>query len=295
MLSRRKFSKMALAGIPLSATFTQLVFAQKKINSTIAGVPIGSQSYSFRNMTLDECLKSMALLGLGVCELYAPHVEPKDPATGRALSRTALRDWRLSTSMDVFKAARKKFDAVGIELSAYNYSFKDDFTDPEIDRGFEMAKALGVGIITASSTLTSAKRVVPFAEKHNMTVAYHGHDDVADSNQFAKPEAFAAAMAMSKHFQVNLDIGHFVAAGYDPVKYISENHDHILVLHIKDRKKNRGANLPWGQGDTPIKEVLQLLRDKKYRIPALIEYEYQGTDAATEVKKCFDYAKAALL
>ena len=294
MVSRRGFAKLVLGGLPISAALSKVGFAQKKINSTINGVQIGSQSYSFRNMSMEDCIKSMAEVGLGVCELYAPHVEPKDPATGRALSRTALRDWRLSTSMDVFKTAKKKFDDAGIELVAYNYSFKDDFTDAEIDRGFDMAKALGVNIITASATVTAAKRVVPFAEKHNMTVAFHGHDYITDANQFAKPEAFAAAMAMSKHFQINLDIGHFVAAGYDPVKYIIENHEHILVLHIKDRKTNRGANVPWGQGDTPIKQVLQLLRDKKYKIPALIEYEYNGTDAVAEVKKCFQYAKDAL-
>lgn len=288
MVTRRDFAKLALAGIPISAALGQMGFAQKKINSTINGVQIGSQSYSFRNMTLDDCIKSMSEVGLGVCELFAPHVEPK------GLARTALRDWRLSASMDVFKTAKKKFDDAGIELIAYNYSFKDDFTDDEIDRGFDMAKALGVNIITASATVTAAKRVVPFAEKHNMTVAYHGHDDINNPNEFAKPEAFAAAMAMSKHFQINLDIGHFVAAGFDPVKYITENHEHILVLHLKDRKTNRGANVPWGQGDTPIKQVLQLLRDKKYRIPSLIEYEYQGTDALAEVKKCFQYAKDAL-
>jgi len=294
MVTRREFAKLALSGIPFSAALAPIGLAQRKINSTVNGVQIGAQSYSFRDLPLDGCLKSMVVLGLGACELYAPHVEAKDPATWRTLSRTTVRDWRLTTSLDVFKNVRKRFDDAGIELVAYNYSFKDDFTDDEINRGFDMANALGVGIITASSTLTVAKRVVPFAEKHNMTVAFHGHDDITDPNQFAKPEAFAAAMAMSKHFQINLDIGHFTAAGYDPVKYISEHHEHILVLHIKDRKSNRGANVPWGQGDTPIKQVLQLLRDKKYKIPALIEYEYTGADTVAEVKKCFQYAKDAL-
>ena len=65
--------------------------------------------------------------------------------------------------MDVFKDVRKKFNDAGILLYAYNYSFRDDFTDPEIERGFEMAHALGVTHLTASSTVTCAKRVDPFA------------------------------------------------------------------------------------------------------------------------------------
>jgi L-ribulose-5-phosphate 3-epimerase UlaE len=53
--------------------------------------------------------------------------------------------------------------------------------------------------------------------------------------------------------------------------------------------------VPWGQGDTPIKQVLQLLKEKKYPMRAFIEYEYKGTDdAVTEVKRCLQYCKDAL-
>jgi sugar phosphate isomerase/epimerase len=122
----------------------------------------------------------------------------------------------------------------------------------------------------------------------------HNHSNLTDPNQFAKPESFKAALEMSKQFAVNLDIGHFFAAGFDPVEYIEAHHARITSLHIKDRKKENGPNTPWGEGDTPIKEVLQLLKRKKYNIPANIEYEYQGQDTVAEVKKCFQYIKDAL-
>jgi len=201
----------------------------------------------------------------------------------------------LTAPLEEIKAVRKKFDDAGISLYAFNLSFNDSFTDEEIDRGFDMAKALGVGVITASATVSSARRVAPFAEKHNLIVAFHGHSDVKDPNQFAKPEAFERALAMSPKFAINLDIGHFVAANYDPVEYIKAQHEHILVLHLKDRKRDQGPNTPWGQGDTPIKQVLQLLKKEKYPMRALIEYEYKGaSDSVTEVKKCFEYCKDAL-
>jgi sugar phosphate isomerase/epimerase len=101
----------------------------------------------------------------------------------------------------------------------------------------------------------------------------------------------------SPYIGVNLDIGHFVAAGGDPVAYIREHHQKIVTLHIKDRKKNHGANLPFGQGDTPIVQVLRLLRDNKWKIPANIEYEYgegANLDTIAEVKKCYEYCKQAL-
>jgi sugar phosphate isomerase/epimerase len=100
-------------------------------------------------------------------------------------------------------------------------------------------------------------------------------------------------MKLSKYFWINLDIGHFVSAGYDPVAYLSEHHERIATLHIKDRNKAHD-NLPFGQGATPIKAVLQLLKKNKWKIPANIEYEYKGQDSVAEVKKCFEFMKAAL-
>lgn len=309
MVTRRTFGKLALASLPLARAFG-------KIDSKIAGVQLGTQSYSFRDLSLDDAIKAMVADGLGDCELFAPHIEgghtdkapappsgggrrpgPPDPAraAARKEEREELRKWRLSVSLDYFKGIKKKFNDAGINLYGYNYSFNDSFTDEEIDRGFGMAKALGVKIITASTTLPIAKRVAPFAEKHKMIVAMHGHSNLTDPNQFAKPESFAAAMAMSKYFKVNLDIGHFTAANYDAVDYIQKNHENIMLLHLKDRKKDEGPNTVWGQGDTPIKQVLLLLKEKKWPVPAFIEYEYKGEGTSQEeVKKCYDYCKQVL-
>ena len=283
MYSRRTFSQMALAGIASGP-----LLAQKKIDSTIGGVLLGAQSYSFREKPLDGVIQAMTEIGLGECELYSPHVEPR-------LSREELRKWRMSVSLEELRRVRKKFDDAGINLYAYNLSFNDGFTDDEIDRGFEMAQTLGVEMITASSTVTAAERIAPIADRHRMMVAFHGHSDVKDPNQFAKPESFAAALMMSRYFAINLDIGHFTAANYDPVEYIRANHEKIFVLHLKDRKRDQGANTVWGEGDTPIRGVLELLKREKYPMRALIEYEYRGAaDSTAEVQKCLEFCKAAL-
>ena len=208
MLSRRDFHRLALAALPAS-------LAIAKPNSKIHGVQLGAQSYSFRDRSLDEAIEGMVEVGLSECELWQGHVEPK-AAGGRA----ALRDWRTTTSMDVFKDVRKKFNDAGILLYAYNYSFRDDFTDAEIERGFVMAHALGVTRLTASSTVPCAKRVDPFAAKHKVYVGMHGHDSTKPG-EFATPQSFEEAMAgSSKYIAINLDIGHFTAAGGDAVDYL---------------------------------------------------------------------------
>jgi sugar phosphate isomerase/epimerase len=289
MITRRYFAKLAIAAVPAAS-------ALAAINSKFDGVQLGVQSYSFRDLSLDDALKAMVADGLGLCELFAPHIEGGHPDKKPArMPREELRQWRTTVPLSYFTGIKKKFKDAGVDLYAYNYSFSADMTDEEIDRGFEFAKALGVKFITASTTLPVAQKVAPFAEKHKLDVAMHGHSDLKDPNQFATPESFAKAKAMSKYFKTNLDIGHFTAANFDAVDYIEKNHDDILLIHLKDRKKDEGPNTIWGEGDTPIKQVLTLLKDKKYKIPACIEYEYKGAEnSQAEVKKCLLYAEKIL-
>jgi sugar phosphate isomerase/epimerase len=205
----------------------------------------------------------------------------QDPAV-----REALRKWRLDVSLDRYKAVAKKFTDAGLTFYSYNLSFNDSYTDDEIEKGLEMAKALGTKIITASSPLSVMPRVGPLAEKHKVIVALHNHT--------TGPEEFAQAMAISKNIWVNLDVGHFFASGHDPLAYLTEHHARITNIHVKDRQKNQGREMPFGQGDTPLKEILLLMRREKYDFPVCIEYV--GPDGPpVELKRCFDYCKGVLM
>jgi sugar phosphate isomerase/epimerase len=307
MYTRREFGTLALAGLALPR------FAEA-LDSKVNGVRLGVQTYSFRDLprpvgaadSVDLVIKAMLDAGVGECELFAPQLEPQfsqgargargaPPSPEAIKAREDLRKWRLESSLDHFRNVRKKFDAAGLAIFAYCYNMNASFTDAEIDRGFEMTKALGTGIMTTSTQMDVAKRIAPLAEKHKIVVGLHGHSNISDPNEFATPESFAAAMKMSKYLKVNLDVGHFTAANYDALAYIREHHANITNVHLKDRKKNQGDNMPWGQGETPIREVLQLLKKERWPIPADIEYEYRGEGTSTEeVKKCLAFAKQAL-
>ena len=295
-MTRREFGALTLTTLALPA----IARAQ-----TVGGVRIGVQTYSFRELprtpggdATAAIIDAMKACGLTDCELWSPQIEPAALATQgqpRAAAREALRTWRVSTPLQHFEGIRQTFARAGMTIYAFNYSFGNDFTDEEIERGFTMAQALGAEIITASTNLTVAKRVVPFAERHRMVVAVHNHSNTSDPNEFATPESFAAAMSLSKYFKVNLDIGHFTAANYDPVAFLREHHADITNLHIKDRRRNQGDNTTWGTGDTQIREVLSLLKREQWPMRAFIEYEYRGeAGAIEEVKKCAAFMRAAL-
>jgi sugar phosphate isomerase/epimerase len=280
MYSRRDLGRIALA-----APFATVASA-----SIVNGVRIGAQSYSFRELpdsSIDAVIDAYKRCALGYAELWQGHLEPKD--------RDRAAAWRKNPPFGEIKAVRARFDAAGVVLYAFYYSFREEFSDAEIENGFKIARALGVRRITTSANLSTVRRIDRFAQRYKTYAGMHNHSEIRD-NEFARPEDFAQAMSgTSKYIAVNLDIGHFTAAGYDPVEYLRRYHQRILTLHIKDRRKNQGANVPFGEGDTDIHGVLNLLRTKKYKIPAMIEYEYPGnSDPVTEVKACYDYLRRAL-
>jgi len=291
-ISRREFVSSLTMAAGALATSTGFVWAQKAASSVVAGVQLGIQTYSFRDRPFDQAIAAMVEVGINSCELWQGHLEPQN------LDRQALRKWRLETPLGLYKEAGQKLKAAGIHLNAYNYSFRKDMTDEELERGFHMAKALGTRVITASSNPSVAQRIDTYAKKFKIRVGMHNHAQGGRPDEFDGPKEFAQAMENASPFIcINLDIGHFVAAGFDPVEYLDQHHARVVTLHIKDRKKGLGPQSPtvrFGTGDTPIKEVLQLLRSKRYRIPANIEHEVKGQDAMEGVRESLEYCKRAL-
>jgi sugar phosphate isomerase/epimerase len=320
--TRRELGKMALAAIPLARLVETELWAA--INSKVNGVQIGAITYSFRTMpNPDDIIKAMAQIGLSEVELMSGDAEklaglPPLPARGgggRAggggrgtatpltpeqqaeldAAQAAQRKWKMSATESTFKIAKQKFKDAGINIRLLCYNMNVNTTkDDEIEYAFMMAKALGAKAMSTSTQVSMAKRVAPFAAKHKMMVGFHGHDRVEAPDEVSSEATFKAVMAEGPYLGANLDIGHYTAANGDPVAFLKQYHERITNIHLKDRKKDHGANLPWGEGDTLIKEVLQLLKTTKWNIPANVEYEYMGTDPTAEVAKCYEFCKRAL-
>ncbi|MBW8862047.1 MAG: sugar phosphate isomerase/epimerase [Acidobacteria bacterium] len=305
MYNRRELGRATFAG--LAAPFlTALAPAGREGG-------LGVQTCSFRGLKrtagvdpIDTLVAAVAACGVRHCELFAPQVEAQFgsahpghhtmSAMSPQMMRRELRKWRLRVPDSYFGNIAGRFTRAGIAISAYNYSPNASFSDEEIDRGFEMAKALGAQLITASATLEVAKRIAPLADRHRMVVALQGAVPGGEPNALATPDSFAAALALSKYFRVNLDIGDFTAANFDAVAYVRDHHREVATLRLKDRRKTTGENLPWGEGDAPIREVLRLVKQEAWPIRGYVEYDYAGpTGAIDEVKKCLAYASEAMM
>jgi sugar phosphate isomerase/epimerase len=297
--TRRDLGRMTLGGAAamLAGVVAPGRVSAVAIDSRIRGVQIGAITYSFRALSDAQAIvKAMAAMGLGEAELMSNHAEALAGAPVGPDNSGALRAWRQHTTADTWAAVRRIFDNAGIELRSlcYNMNVKT-FSDADIEYGLIMTKQLGVNVMSTSTQVSMARRVAPFAEEHQITVAYHGHANVQQPDEVSSPETFAACLSQSKYHAINLDIGHFTAAGFDAVAFLREQHARITHLHLKDRRTpaHGGANVAWGQGDTPIAQVLQLLSREKWDIPANIEFEYDG-DPMVEVPKCFAFCRRAL-
>lgn len=322
-LSRRQFiSRSAAAVTGLTVASGSVLGAPAiirnlgKPNSKFNGVQVGAITYSWRSLPVNaeqvlryciDCNVSAIELMGPTAEAFAgaPHTntEPMRQGAGRPQfsdeERTArakeLAAWRSSVSMDKFEQLRKMYKDAGVSIYAYKPSaLGENNTDAEVAYALRAAKALGASHVTVELPKSGeqSKRLGQIADQHKIAVAYHGHLQQTINS-------WDEALSQAKYNGINCDVGHYVAAGFDPIPLLESKHEHIYSMHLKDRKSkaNGGENMPWGEGDTPIVEILQLMRKNKYKFPATVEMEYQipeGSDAVKEVAKCVEYCRKAL-
>jgi sugar phosphate isomerase/epimerase len=303
-------------------------------NSIINGVQIGVITYSFRSMpdqSAEATLKYILDCGISAIELMGDPAEsfagkPENPVNRRAYysllrskrrgevlneeqqkelaemqAKTAVYNkevaqWRSVVSMDKFEELRKMYNDAGVTIYAFKpRAFGKDNTDDEINWGMRAAKTLGASHVTLEHPDDDmhTQKLGAMAKKYGIYVAYHGHEQQT-------PTFWDTALKQSKYNTLNLDLGHYVAAGNKaPLEIIKSKHNRIMSMHTKDRQtpEHGKGNVPWGTGDTPITQALQLIRDNKYKFPVTIELEYdipEGSNAVEEVKKCLEYCKMSL-
>ncbi|MBN1984732.1 MAG: sugar phosphate isomerase/epimerase [Prolixibacteraceae bacterium] len=320
--SRRKFLGTTTAAVAaMSFTPLSFGFAPAKPNSKFGGVQIGAITYSWRSMPstakdiLNYCVEagisSIELMG-NVAEEYAGiPAGAARPPRGAQLSDAeraeyqrkaevaakAQREWRLSVSMDKYKELKKMYNKAGVNIHIVKFA-PANWSDEEIDYAFKAAKVLGAKGITNEIGEEACQRLGKFAEKHDMWAIYHNHAQPGEPGF-----SFDKFLAYSPKNMLNFDAGHyFGATGNHPNEIIERLHDRIFSIHLKDKTgKNANpanTNMPWGDGDTPIEDMLKLVQKNKWPIYFDIELEYEvpeNSDAQKEVTKCVQYCKNILV
>ncbi|MFN8354099.1 MAG: TIM barrel protein [Spirosomataceae bacterium] len=329
-LSRRDF--MAITSLSAMGGLLQVnpVWAANKPNSKFNGVQVGVITYSYRSMPhdikqllqfcIDSNISAIELMG-DPAEEYAG--KPKSPVDMAQVFRNTkpgqrpqltdeqkaqmaeynkqVAEWRANVSMDKFKEIRKMYNDAGVSIYAFKpNAFSPTNTDAEVEYGMKAAKVLGATSVTVELPTDPAQtqRLGDLGAKHKVYMGYHNHLQATDT-------LWDTALSQSPYNSINFDCGHYLAAGGKNtretlLKFIEDKHDRISTMHLKDRStpEHGQGNLEWGKGDTPIKEMLTMIRDRKYKFPVTVELEYQvpeGSDAVKEVAKCVAFAKNILM
>lgn len=322
-VSRRRFIGTA-AAVSAAASLSASVFAGSfgtlsKPDSKFKGVQIGAITYSWRSMPstaqdilkycVDAGISSIELMG-NVAETYAG-IPPMPPRLSNDASdsqreaykrdadraRELQREWRLSAPMDKYRELRKMFNKAGVNLHIVKFS-PAGWSDEEIDYAFNAAKMLGAGGITNEIGAEACERLGKFAEKHDMAAIYHNHAQPGDPGF-----SFEEFLVLSPKNMLNFDVGHyFGSTGKHPNEIIKKLHHRIYSIHLKDKTGKNASpantNMPWGEGDTPIADILKLIQSNKWPIYCDIELEYpvpENSDAQKEIIKCVEYCKNILV
>jgi sugar phosphate isomerase/epimerase len=322
-ISRRKFlgTTAVAAGIalvPFNYSFA-IGSQSKKPNSKVGGVQLGLTTYSYLNMphNLEETLQYILQAGVNSVEMRSVLEEglgipkpPPRPPRGVELSekekadnakvleglKEEQRKWRLSLPMQKYADIRKMYNDAGVNIHSAKFA-PSSWSDAEIDYAYTAAKVLGAYGITDELTDEASQRLGKFAEKHNSLAILHTH------GQFGQPGFdIDKFLAYSPANRLNLDVGHyFGSTGLHPNGILEKYHDKIPSIHIKDKTgpKNVRPNtsVPFGEGETPVADILLLIKKEKWPINVDLELEYkipEGSDAAKEVTKCIEYMKNIL-
>jgi sugar phosphate isomerase/epimerase len=325
-----------MAILPVSSSFKSSSpgdMAQPNVNSNFGGVQIGVITYSFRDMgsdvetTLKACIdsgcSSIELMSTGIEDyLGAPKAPPRPPRTSQTTApagqpaggsqrpsttpeqqaaiekyNSDLKAWRLSVPMTKYEALRKKFNDAGVNIHIVKFS-PSRWSDEEIDYTFKAAKALGAKGVCDEIGEEAVKKMGPIAAKNGMFAIFHQHMQFATEGFSYDP-----FLAVSPAVMMNFDAGHFFGStGIHPNTIIEKYHDRIFSIHLKDKtgpKTNpANTNQVWGQGEMPLEDVLNLIKEKKYPIHCDIELEYpvvKWSTSVKEVKTCVRYARQILI
>jgi len=272
--------------------------ASDKPCSVFNGVRIGCITYSYRGgiNTAEDTLKALLEDGLSEVELMGGPIQGYAGIGGggkKGQPKGKPTDAEREAQLAKCEQLRKLYNDSGVNIHIHKTGFGQ--SDEEIDFNFRIAKALGCVGITTERPKDEApvKKLAPFADKHKIWVAFHNH-----TTNYPIMDKMDPLLDCGQYIGFNFDVGHYFAGtkGKSPIPVIEKYHDRIISLHLKDRTAE-GGNLPWGEGQTPIKEILQLMRKEKWTFPADIELEYKipaGSTSVAEVGKCVQYCKAAL-
>jgi sugar phosphate isomerase/epimerase len=285
-MSRRTFLQAgttAAAGGLLAAYFARA--GEEK--QDFAGFRVGIQSFCFRDfgggsVGAEKAVTLTRDLGLHWIEFFNNHVPVRKstPAQVAALVRFCHKTGVIP-------------DAYGVHPFT-----KDDASNRRV---FELAKNLGVKVITANPDADSFDSLDKLVAEYQIAIGIHPHGPQKNGQLHQWYSAEVIMKAIKDHNPLIgscLDTGHLIRAArmghkLDPVEEIKLMGNRNYAIHLKDNDNAHDVNVVFGRGVLDVKGVLQTLRDVRFQGPISIEYEANHANPVPDIRECIKVVREA--
>jgi sugar phosphate isomerase/epimerase len=310
MHTRRHFSGLLLATLVAGSRSS----SGAPQSPLVGGVHLGLESYSLMPLRgdglQDRWIELMRQLGFAECSVYEPLLQPRELATKLQAAREAkdraaidaamqeMSKWRTSLSVSSFRDMRNKFGASGIRFAFFSGStLTATSTDADLEHVCSLTQALGAEFVTVAAGKTVVKRLLPLVERYNLRIGIQGRPNAhpPDPDAIARPADFEEAVSYSPRCAIDIDIGDATGAGFEVMPFVIRNHARIVRIEMKDRKRDN-TSMPWGQGETPLKDVLLYVREKGLPIRCYIDCDYAPAteERIASIVNCRAYIRSVL-
>ena len=295
-VTRRQFTRILTAASVAGAC------ASKAFCMASPGVRLGLNTFSLRTLphetAIPTILEVMKTQKLRDCQLYSGHAEPQfgppTPVTSasgprvaptpqqledRKAAAAARSEWRLSVPMSYFESIRSTFKVEQLRITAYATSFGT--SEAEIDRVFQMAKALGVETVNGRVPEAITDLVAAAATKHQLCVGI----------QVSDVKLLEQQVRTSQFLRADPDMGDLTKAKVNALQFVEDHASNIVCIDLKDAVEG-GGSVRFGEGEAPLKQVLRLIDMQKLPIATYIDCDYPGTgNSPEEVARCVSFVR----
>ena len=226
---------------------------------------VGAQSYSFRDFDFEGSIACLKQLGTKYIEYCSVHF-PCDAAHGG------------------FPRVKQRLDAEGIVAVCFGVEgFTGDHAANR--RKFELAKALGIEVLTADPTPDAFDSLDTLTDEFGVKIGIHNHGPGARYDKVA--DTLNAIKNHSPMIGACVDTGHVIRSGENPHEVIEQLGSRTISLHLKDWKLG-GEERILGHGDMNMAAVAGVLKVIDFTGPVVMEYENSPDNPVPEMKAGLD-------
>lgn len=250
------------------------------------GFAIGCQAYTFKEFTVFEAIEKTDEAGGKVIEFFPGQRLSKDEPNIK---------WDHNASDETIAKVKAKLKQHGI--LAVNYGVVQIPQDEQEARKiFEFAKKMGLIAVTTES-VDAIDTIEKLVKEYDIKVGFHDHPKRPNNPNYRMWDPnYVLSVVKDRDHRIGscADVGHWVRSGLNPVDCLKILNGRIISSHLKDLNefgKVEAHDVPYGQGVSNIKGVLDELKRQNFQGNISVEYEYHWLNSVPEVRQCIDFVR----